>query len=108
MMNSTNMIFQKGVYFQVTSRDKKKLDTYVLKPKNNIPELLISEETNTYHDIYNTKSIRLINNETEIIYWSERDGWGHLYRYSSNGKLINRITRGPFVENSLDFNKNKM
>lgn len=102
-----NMILSKkgDIYFQVTSRDKKKLDTYVLKLKNNIPELLISEETNTYHDIYNTKSIRLINNETEIIYWSERDGWGHLYRYSSNGKLINRITRGPFhVENAIDFN----
>ena len=98
------ILSKKGdIYFQVISRDKKKMDTYVAKKGNYVPELLITEKTNTYHDIYNRKQIKLIKNESEIIYWSERDGWGHLYRYESNGKLLNRLTSGPFHVESVVF-----
>ncbi|WP_025145343.1 S9 family peptidase [Pedobacter jeongneungensis] len=38
----------------------------------------------------------------EIIWYSERDNWGHLYLYdSSNGKLKNQITKGNFVVSRL-------
>ena len=75
------ILSKKGdLYFQVISRDKKKLDTYVAYKDNFKPTLLITESTNTYHDIYNRKQIKLIENESEIIYWSERDGWAHLNR----------------------------
>jgi dipeptidyl-peptidase 4 len=33
----------------------------------------------------------------EVIWFSERDGWGHLYRYDATGLLKNRITNGPWV-----------
>ncbi len=34
----------------------------------------------------------------EIIWYSERDNWGHLYLYDANtGKLKNQITKGNFV-----------
>ncbi len=101
----TMILSKKGdIYFQIISRDKKQLDTYVAKKGDYTPQLLITEKTNTYHDIYNRKPIKLIKNESEIIYWSERDGWGHLYRYNSSGKLINRLTSGPFhVENVVHF-----
>ncbi len=34
----------------------------------------------------------------EIIWYSERDDWGHLYLYDSKtGKLKNQITKGDFV-----------
>ncbi len=32
----------------------------------------------------------------ESIIWSERDGWGHLYRNGADGQLKNRITEGPW------------
>ena len=53
-------------------------------------KVLINNKTNTY--FYETKPVYLIKNESEIIHWSEEDGWGHFYRYDSNGNLINRIT----------------
>ena len=31
-----------------------------------------------------------------FLWMSERDGWRHAYRYSSDGKLLNRVTRGRF------------
>ena len=32
----------------------------------------------------------------DLIWWSERDGWAHLYRYGSDGELKNRLTEGPW------------
>lgn len=33
----------------------------------------------------------------DFIWFSERDGWGHLYYYQKSGRLRNRITRGHWV-----------
>ena len=32
----------------------------------------------------------------EFLWWSERDGFGHLYRYSREGKLLARLTQGDW------------
>ncbi len=42
------------------------------------------------------KGIRFLNNNKEMIWWSERSGWGHFYLYDADGKLKNAITSGPF------------
>jgi hypothetical protein len=39
----------------------------------------------------------IINGGEEFIWWSERTGWGQLYRYDSEGNLMNRITSGHFM-----------
>ena len=38
----------------------------------------------------------LVNGGKEVIEWSERTGWAHLYRYSEDGTLINQITKGDW------------
>ena len=38
----------------------------------------------------------LVNGGKELIEWSERTGWAHLYRYSEDGTLINQITKGDW------------
>ena len=82
------------IYFNTISRDRKRLDICVADLNSGKADVLIEERTNTY--FYETKPVYLINNESEMIHWSERDGWGHFYRYDSNGNLINRITSGSF------------
>jgi len=38
----------------------------------------------------------------EIIWYSERDNWGHLYLYNAlNGQLKSQITKGDFVVTRL-------
>jgi dipeptidyl-peptidase-4 len=37
----------------------------------------------------------------EFIWWSERDGYTHLYLYNTNGKLVRQLTKGPWVVNEL-------
>lgn len=48
----------------------------------------------------------LPGSNTEFLWWSQRDGYMHLYRYNTSGKLLNQVTKGPWVVNELvEFNK---
>ena len=45
---------------------------------------------------------RYLDKTNEIIWYSERDNWGHLYLYDANtGKVKNQITKGDFVVTRL-------
>jgi dipeptidyl aminopeptidase/acylaminoacyl peptidase len=39
----------------------------------------------------------------DVFWWSERDGWGHLYRFDAQGTLKNQITSGPWMVDQLLF-----
>jgi dipeptidyl-peptidase-4 len=43
----------------------------------------------------------VLNHGADIIWFSERDGWGHIYLYGADGKLKNQITSGPWVFGTL-------
>ncbi|MBU1012999.1 MAG: S9 family peptidase [Bacteroidetes bacterium] len=81
------------IYFNRISRNLHKNDFCVLNLDNGEVKALIDERMNTYVE---TKSVHLVDNGNEIIYWSERDGWAHLYLFDGNGKLKNQITSGPW------------
>ena len=87
------------LYFSRLSRDLKKLDICVADPGTGDVRVLIEERLNTYIE---TKPLRLAAGGREIIHWSERDGWGHFYLYTADGKLKNRITTGEFSCQSLE------
>ena len=36
-----------------------------------------------------------------MLWFSERDGWGHLYRFDGNGEMKNRVTEGPWTFGDL-------
>ena len=40
---------------------------------------------------------RILNGGEDIVWWSERSGWGQYYLYNKDGKLKNRVTSGDFV-----------
>ena len=45
---------------------------------------VIQERMNVYIE---SKPLKVINNGSELVWWSERDGWGHYYLYGSDGTL---------------------
>jgi dipeptidyl aminopeptidase/acylaminoacyl peptidase len=47
------------------------------------------------------KSIRFLNDNQEMIWWSERSGWGHFYLYDIHGQQKNPITTGTFFADRL-------
>jgi dipeptidyl aminopeptidase/acylaminoacyl peptidase len=38
----------------------------------------------------------VVNGGQDILWFSERDGWAHLYRFGPDGTLKNRVTSGPW------------
>lgn len=59
--------------------------------------LLISEQSDSYVEmgVGGSQTIAAISPDTkDIIWFSERDGWPHLYHYDGKGRLLNRIDRG--------------
>jgi dipeptidyl-peptidase 4 len=43
-----------------------------------------------------TQPIHYIEESAEMLWWSERGGWGHFYLYDCAGKLKNAVTAGTF------------
>ncbi len=78
-------------YFAISSRDLKRVDVLRWNLKTNQKEVLIEERSNTYIDF---EKPELLGNE--LIWWSERDGWGHFYLYDKSGTLKRQITSGPY------------
>lgn len=78
-------------YFALTSRDLKKVDVVRWNLSTNEKEVLIEERSNTYIDL---DKIELVGND--IIWWSERDGWAHLYLYGKDGSFKRQLTSGPY------------
>ncbi len=79
------------------SRDHKKVDLCKVNIDTDSVSVLIEERMNIS---VNTREPSCFNGN--ILWWSERDGWGHLYRYDYDGNLMNKITIGNFhVENTV-------
>jgi dipeptidyl aminopeptidase/acylaminoacyl peptidase len=82
------------LYFLRQSRDLHRLDVCLANTETAEVKVLIEEVLNTYIE---TMPLRIIANGKEILWWSERDGWGHYYLYDENGRLKNQITSGEFT-----------
>ncbi len=87
------------LYFSRTSRDLKRIDVCVLDIKSATPKVLIEERMNTYVEV---RRPGLVNEGKQIVHWSERDGWGHLYLYDENGKLLSQLTSGPWHTEDIE------
>lgn len=82
------------LYFTRASRDRHKVDVCVADTSTGEVKTLIEERLNTYID---GEALRLVNGGKELLFWSERDGWGHYYLYDADGKLENQVTSGEFT-----------
>ena len=85
-------------YLYILRRDRtwSKIDVLKANTDTGEVEVLFSEESKPY---FNTRyaQLAIINEGEEFIWWSERTGWGQLYRYDSEGNLKNAITNGYYT-----------
>ncbi len=82
-----------------SSRDLHRIDicSYTIGEDSLRP--IIEERLNTYIEV---RPLSAVNGGKELIQWSERDGWAHLYLYDDEGKLLRRLTEGAWhVHNIL-------
>ncbi|MCU0363323.1 MAG: DPP IV N-terminal domain-containing protein, partial [Bacteroidales bacterium] len=82
-------------------RPLKNLDVCLVDTESGKLSVLFTEETWPY---FNNEYSRLsvLNEGNDLIWWSERTGWGQLYLYDGKGNLKNRITDGYFVTGRVE------
>lgn len=77
-----------------TSRDLKRMDICRVDVATLTVKPIIEERFNTYLE---TRGMLLTNGAgSDIIHWSEEDGWAHLYLYGWDGERKHQITSGPW------------
>lgn len=82
-----------GFFLTRVSRDMKRVDICSYTIGEDSVKAVIEERLNTYIE---TRPLAISDNKKEIIHWSERDGWAHLYLYDAKGNLKNKITKGAW------------
>jgi dipeptidyl-peptidase-4 len=63
------------------------------------PKCLILESFDNSNIV--AKPVKYLEETDEMIWWSERSGWGHFYLYDRAGKLKNAITAGDFRASAI-------
>lgn len=81
------------LWIQRISRDRHRTDVMVADAATgSILRTVIEERMNTYME---TRPVVMLDSG-DVLWWSERDGWAHIYRYGADGTLEARLTQGPF------------
>jgi dipeptidyl aminopeptidase/acylaminoacyl peptidase len=80
------------LFFTRSSRDLHRIDVCVADANTGEVQVLIEERLNTYVE---EQRLELLQSG-DMLWWSERDGWAHLYRFGPDGTLRNRLTEGPW------------
>ena len=88
------------LYLNRLSRDMHRLDLCVVDTATGETKSLIQERMNVYIE---SKPVKVIDNGAGLIWWSERDGWGHYYLYDAAGNLKNQIDKGEYVAEDISY-----
>lgn len=100
-------------YFVDVERGEKAVHVAAVDAGSGDVRELFSERSGTYvelgSDVYAPASIRPLPKSNELIWYSERSGWAHLYLYNlATGKLIRPLTGGNWlVRNILGVDENR-
>ena len=89
------------IYLAIVNRDQNHmwLNKYDVGT-GNLVKTLFEEENPKYVEPEHPMWF-LPNNKSEFLWFSERDGFQHLYRYNTEGKLLNQVTKGNWVVNEI-------
>ena len=88
------------VYFVRQGRGYFRIDLLIIDPETGAARSAISEESGTGIDPSvwrGASNVRIFADETRAIWYSQRDGWGHLYLCDAeSGALIRQLTAGSY------------
>ena len=84
------------IYFERTNRAYNEKELCVINVLTGEVKVLIHEVDKPFMD-FKMVSVSFLNDGKDIVYRSERSGWGHYYLYDGEGNLKNEITSGDWV-----------
>ncbi|MCC6316686.1 MAG: DPP IV N-terminal domain-containing protein [Gemmatimonadaceae bacterium] len=94
------------LFFTVGARSFRQLELVSADASTGSSQRVLMENAKTFVETnQNSGGIpnwRPIAGGKQVVWWSERDGWGHLYRVdAATGAVINRITSGDWMVSDL-------
>lgn len=84
------------IYFERTNRTWDQVDVCSVNTSTMEVKEIIHEEDKPYRDPH-ARNVSVLNEGEDILFRSERTGWGHYYHYDGDGKLKNALSAGPWV-----------
>ncbi len=84
---------------QRMNRLQNKLELLVANANNGIARVVLTEQDSCWIDVRN--DLRFLKKSSEFIWTSERDGFRHIYLYSTAGKMERQLTKGSFEVTSI-------
>lgn len=93
---------EKYIYIGILNRDQNnlKLNQYNAQSGDFIKTILREKNAKYVHPTHPLYFIP--GHKNEFIWWSENEGYMHLYRYNTDGKLLNQVTSGNWVVNEIN------
>lgn len=88
------------IYFRRKRRTCDELDICVANTATGESKVLINEQSKPYFNdqMYH---LAILEDGKDLIWWSERTGWGHFYHYDKDGNLKNVISSGQWVAGKM-------
>lgn len=92
---------EKFIYIVLLNRDQDHLKLARFQVKTgDLVDVLFEEKHPKYVEPEHPL-VFLKNDKSKFIWWSERDGYNHLYLYSTDGRLLKQLTQGPWEVTDL-------
>lgn len=88
------------LFIQRKKRTREELEVCAVNTETGDVRVVIHEKGLPYlnDELY---SIAYLNDASEILWWSERSGWGNYYLYDSSGHLKNQVTSGRWTSGKI-------
>jgi len=92
---------EKHIYIALLSRNQKHLELNQYDAvSGKLIKTLFKEDDAKYVEPQNELHF-IPGKNNEFVWWSQRDGFMHLYRFNTDGKLLNQITKGDWIVTDL-------
>ena len=90
------------VFFVDVTRGSKTVRIVDYNTRSRSTRVLFEESSDTFvklsHDMFDHPLFLPLPNSNELVWFSERSGWGHLYLYDLNsGELVHSLTEGEWL-----------
>lgn len=97
---------EKQIYIAQLNRDQDHLKLQVFDAVTGDFLKTLFEETHEKYVEPEHGPLFFPNDQTRFIWFSERDGWNHLYLYNTDGQLLKQVTTGNWVVTEfIDFDQ---
>ncbi len=93
-----------AVHFLQASRDARTLELRRLDPATGATNTVLRETGKTRVDPtpeLGDPTMTRVLDSGEVLWWSQRDGWGHLYLHAPEGGKVVQVTTGQWLVRSL-------